>query len=178
MSIALATIASGSSGNCNIITSGNTVIMSDCGISGKKALAGLSSLCLHAPDAILISHSHTDHIKGAYTVAKKFDIPVYITNETLDECVSLPKEITVEISPEKAFSISDLTIKPFSVSHDTKLPLAYTFQTKTEKAAVITDTGIITEQMLAELRGSKSIIIESNHDEKMLMDGPRFAALC
>ena len=70
MSFHLATIASGSSGNSNLIISENTLIMSDCGISGKKVFAGLNHLGLKAPDALLLTHPHSDHVKGAYILAK------------------------------------------------------------------------------------------------------------
>ncbi len=172
MSITLSTIASGSSGNSNLIASGNTVIMSDCGISLKKALAGLSMLGINAPDALLISHSHTDHVKGAALIAKKFDIPIYMTAETKVECSFIPAEYINEISPDISFTFSGIKITPFSVSHDTASPVAFTFTDANDKASVITDTGTMTEEMFTHLKGSGSIIIESNHDEKMLAEGP------
>ena len=172
MSITLSTIASGSSGNSNLIVSGNTVIMSDCGISLQKALAGLFELGITAPAALLISHSHTDHTKGAALIAKKFDIPVYLTEETKKECSFIPDEFVKLIHPEESFDILGLSILPFSVSHDTSSPVAFTFTDNIEKAAVITDTGIMTDKMFSHIKGSKSIIIESNHDEKMLFEGP------
>ena len=172
MSIVLSTVSSGSSGNSNIIASGNTVIMSDCGISLKKALAGLSTLGIKSPDALLVTHSHSDHIKGASLIAKKFDIPIYLTEETLKECSSIPKEYANIIHPGEVFNIKSIDILPFSVSHDTASPVAFTFTDKDSKASVITDTGIMTEDMFNNLKYSESIIIESNHDEKMLAEGP------
>ncbi len=172
MNITLATISSGSSGNSNLIISDNTVIMSDCGISGKKALKGLSDLGLNHLDALLITHSHSDHVKGAYIIAKRFDIPIYLTRETKEECPFIPDEAVKIITPGKPFNIHNVDIKPFSVHHDTKAPVAFTFTSNGEKASVITDTGIMTDEMFSELEASKSIIIESNHDEDMLMKGP------
>ena len=172
MSITLATIASGSSGNSNLVISGNTVIMSDCGISGKKAISGLNELGLNIPDAILLTHSHQDHVKGVFTLAKKWDIPIYATEKTADECSFIPKEYIKAITPGNVFSVSGIDIKPFSVSHDTASPVAYTFTKSGYKAAIITDTGTVTEAIFSELKYSESIIIESNHDEKMLMEGP------
>ena len=172
MSIRLATIASGSSGNSNLIISENTVIMSDCGISGKKFFSGLSELGLNAPDALLITHSHSDHTKGANIICKKFDIPVYMTKETYQECTFIPEEYVKFIVPDEEFTVSGIKIHPFSISHDTKSPVAYTFTKDGDKASVITDTGIFTNEMFSHIKGSESIIIESNHDEKMLMEGP------
>lgn len=172
MSLNLATIASGSSGNANLIISENTVIISDCGISGKKFFSGLDSLGIKAPDALLLTHSHTDHTKGVPLICKKLNIPVFTTRETYSECSFIPGEYVNFITPGEEFSVSDVKILPFSVSHDTKKPVAYTFHTESDKASVITDTGIFTEEMFDYIKGSKSVIIESNHDEKMLMEGP------
>ena len=172
MSITLSTIASGSSGNSNLIVSGNTVIMSDCGISLKKALSGLYELGITKPDALLISHSHSDHVKGAALIAKKFNIPIYLTEETKKECTAIPDDCTIIIRPGESFNISGVNILPFSVSHDTASPVAFSFSDNDDKASVITDTGIMTEEMFNHIKGSKSIIIESNHDEKMLYEGP------
>jgi len=171
MSITLSTLTSGSSGNSNLIVSGNSVIMSDCGISLKKALTGLSALGIKAPDALLISHSHSDHIKGAALIAGKFDIPIYLTEETKRECPSIPEEYIKIIRPDEKFSILNFDIMPFTISHDTASPVAFTFSDENSKASVITDTGIMTNEMFSYLNGSDSIIIESNHDEKMLMEG-------
>ncbi len=172
MSFHLATIASGSSGNSNLIISENTLIMSDCGISGKKVFAGLNHLGLKAPDALLLTHSHSDHVKGAYILAKKFDIPIYATKETFRDCSFIPGEYMKEIVPGKSFNISGVSVMPFQVSHDTASSVAYTFSKDNTKVAVMTDTGVVTEEMYSHLKGAESIIIESNHDEKMLMEGP------
>ncbi|MDO5479156.1 MAG: MBL fold metallo-hydrolase [Clostridia bacterium] len=172
MSLTLATIASGSSGNANLIISENALIMSDCGISGKKVFSGLEALGLKSPDALLITHSHSDHTKGANIICKKYNIPVYMTKETYSECSFIPEEFVRFILPDEEFTISGIRIHPFSVSHDTKNPVAYTFSTTDDKASVVTDTGIFTSEMFSHIKGSKSIIIESNHDEKMLLEGP------
>ncbi len=172
MSLSIGTIASGSSGNSSVILSGNTFIMTDCGISLKKALEGLSALGLFAPDALLITHPHSDHIKGAHLLAKKFDIPVYITEETKKDCVLIPDEQFVTIKSGESFYIKNILVTPFNTSHDTPSSLGFTFEAEGDKASILTDSGIVTEEMFSFIKGSKSIIIESNHDEAMLDNGP------
>ena len=171
MSIKLATIASGSNGNSSLVISGNTVLMSDCGISFKRVTEGLSSLGVSSPDALLVTHSHTDHVGGALAVAKKFDIPIYMTSGTKAECQSVPDEYIKEITPGVSFSIGEIDVTPFGISHDTSSPVAFTFLNENTKAAIMTDTGIVTDEMIESLKGAESIIIESNHDEKMLFNG-------
>ncbi len=172
MSFKIGTIASGSSGNSSIILSGNTFIMTDCGISLKKAMEGLSELGISQPDALLITHPHTDHIKGAHILAKKFDIPVYTTEETKKECILIPKEQFITVKEGESFYINDVSVTPFASSHDTPSSLGFTFTTSFSKVSILTDTGLVTEEMFSYLKGSEGVIIESNHDEEMLKNGP------
>ncbi len=171
MSFKIGTIASGSSGNSAVILSGNTFIMSDCGISLKSTLYGINELGLKAPDALLITHPHSDHIKGAHLLAKKFDIPFYATEETIRDCPLLPREQFVPIKPGKSFHINDVWVTPFDTSHDTPSSLGFTFKDSSDKVSILTDSGEVSDFMLSFLSGSSKVIIESNHDEKMLALG-------
>lgn len=172
MSLSLFSIASGSKGNCYLIASGHTLLMSDCGISFKKAAEGLSALGFTRPDALLLTHSHTDHVRSAALIAKTYDIPVYLTAGTAGEVPSLSDLPLSYIAPGTPFTVGGITAEAFSVSHDTAEPVAYTYSDGGDKASVMTDTGIVTGEMEDKLRGSSSVIIESNHDEKMLKNGP------
>lgn len=172
MSLFLGTIASGSSGNSSVISYKNTFIMADCGISLKKALEGISALGLSHPDALLITHPHSDHIKSAHTIAKKFDIPVYATEETKKDLTLIPDGQFITIKSGEPFYINDILVTPFDTSHDTASSLGFTFYADCHKASLLTDTGIVTDLMLSFMKGSKSVIIESNHDEEMLNNGP------
>ena len=169
--IKLSTIASGSSGNSSIIASGNLHIMADCGISKKKALEGLYLLGISSLDAILLTHSHIDHIKSVEKLALEFDIPIFTSSETAKHFTIDNSYINI-VDDKKVFTLGDMKITPFSTMHDSVGSLGFTFKTNDDKASLLTDTGIVTEEMFSHLKGSTSIILESNYDEKMLEEGP------
>ena len=126
-------IASGSSGNCIYVGSENTHVLVDTGISGKKMEAGLNSLDLTGRDldGILITHEHSDHIKGLGVISRKYGIPIYTTGGTVDAMArtnalgKIPDEIFHEIKEDESFEIGDLTVKPFSIPHDAAQPVGY-----------------------------------------------------
>lgn len=170
MNISLYSIASSSSGNCYAVSYGKTAILSDCGISLKKITAGLALLGIEKIDALLITHAHNDHIKSAGAVMKKYGVPLYITKAALDEsALELQGEVNI-ITPETPFTVGEITVTPFSVSHDASA-VAFSFTADADKASLITDTGIITEKMLSHLEGSSCVIIEANHDIELLKSG-------
>ena len=170
MNISLYSIASSSSGNCYAVSDGETAILSDCGISLKRILSGLSSLGVPQIKALLITHAHGDHIKSAEAVIKNLNIPLYITKDALSESgLSVTGEVNI-IAPETPFAVGGITVTPFSVSHDASA-VAFTFETDSDKASFITDTGIITKAMLSHLKGSSGVIIEANHDVELLKSG-------
>lgn len=172
MKISLTSLASSSSGNCSVIKYKDTLVLSDCGISLKRIKAGLSALGNIKPEALLITHAHSDHIKSAAAAIKYFDIPLYITEGAFGEtCLEYSPKIHI-IEPEKAFDIGKIHITPFTVSHDAASSVAFSFETASDKASVITDTGFIDDRMLSHISGSSGIIIEANHDEEMLKNGP------
>ena len=165
MKISLYSISSSSSGNCYAVSNGETAILSDCGISLKRIESGLSKLGIGPVGALLISHAHSDHIKCAEAVMKKFGVPLYITGDTLRESgLSFSGEVNV-ITPEVPFSVCNIKVTPFLVSHDAST-VAFTFESESDKASLITDTG-----MLSHIKGSSSVIIEANHDVSLLMSG-------
>ena len=168
MKISLYSISSSSSGNCYAVSNGETAILSDCGISLKRIESGLSELGIGPVGALLISHAHSDHIKCAEAVMKKFGVPLYITGDTLRESgLSFSGEVNV-ITPEVPFSVGNIKVTPFLVSHDAST-VAFTFESESDKASLITDTGIMTDGMLSHIKGSSSVIIEANHDVSLLM---------
>lgn len=172
MKISLATLSSSSSGNCALIKYCDKAILSDCGISLKRIKASLSALGDIKPSAILITHAHSDHVKSAAAAIKYFEIPLYITEGAFMESgLEYSSKIHI-IEPEKAFDIGKINVTPFSVSHDAASSVAFSFETATDKASIITDTGFIDDKMLRYVSGSFSVIIEANHDEEMLKTGP------
>ncbi len=172
-------IASGSTGNCIYIGSEKTGILVDAGISGKKVEEGLNLLDRTARDlkGILITHEHSDHIKGIGVLARKHGIPIYATPGTLQAIRSMSslgkveESLFREIHAEEVFSIDDLTILPFRISHDAAEPVAYRVSTGGKCAAVCTDLGYYDEYIIDHLRGLNAVLLESNHDINMLQVG-------
>ena len=142
-------IASGSSGNCIYIGTDNAHILVDDGISRKKVLEGLAKLDLKEVglktselDGICITHEHSDHVKGLGVLARKYEVPIYATEGTLDEIRKIkglgeyPEELLHPILPDTEFSLGDLTIKPFHIDHDAADPVAYRIQSGNKSVAV------------------------------------------
>jgi phosphoribosyl 1,2-cyclic phosphodiesterase len=172
-------IASGSTGNCIYIGSEKTGILVDAGISGKRVEEGLNLLNRTAKDlqGILITHEHSDHIKGVGVLARKHGIPIYATPGTLREIRSMSsigkidKSLFREIHADEKFVIEDLTIQPFRISHDAAEPVAYRVSTGGKSAAVCTDLGYYDEYIVEHLKGLNAVLLESNHDINMLQVG-------
>lgn len=175
----LCSIASGSSGNCIYIGSDQSSVLIDAGISGKRVEAGLRELELGGKDldGILITHEHSDHIKGLGVLARKYEVPIYGTRGTLkalqktSSVGDIPRELYREIVPDVEFQVGDLCISPFRVSHDAAEPVAYRVESGGKKAAVATDLGVYTDYIVERLTGLDVLLLEANHDVHMLEVG-------
>lgn len=173
-------IASGSSGNCIYIGSERTHILVDAGISNKRIEQGLNAIGLKGSDlnGVVITHEHSDHIKGIGVLARKHGVPIYATRETLEEIAAksslgeYPKELFHPISPDVEFSIGDLEISPFSIDHDAANPVAYRVKNGRKSVAVATDMGHYDPYIIEHLQGLDALLLESNHDVNMLQTGP------
>lgn len=172
MKLSLASLASSSSGNCYVVFDEKTCILYDCGISFKRISEGLGALSLPTPQAILISHAHSDHVKSASMLIKKYNIPLYITEGAFAEAGLTSSDMIHIIGHGQEFSVGSICISPFQTSHDASDAVAYTFSSESDKVSVITDTGFVSEDMLKSINGSSSVIIEANHDPDMLKNGP------
>ena len=176
----LTSIASGSSGNCICIGTESTHVLIDAGVSGKRIESGLQELDLTAGDlgGILITHEHCDHIAGLGVMARRHGLPIYATHKTiraLQNMTSLGKidpALFCPVEPEVDFNIGDMQIHPVRVSHDAADPVAYLVRQGTRKAGVITDLGVYDESLVEELKDADVLLLEANHDIKMLEVGP------
>ncbi|NLM18903.1 MAG: MBL fold metallo-hydrolase [Clostridiaceae bacterium] len=171
-------LRSGSSGNCTLIRNGKTRLIVDCGINGKTftnalASAGESPLDI---DGILITHEHSDHISGLGVILRKYKIPLYITQKTLelilDNIGKFDYNLINIIRPEDKFLIKDQLVTSFQVPHDAAETLAYRFETSRGDITVCTDIGSISQSILNQLIDSRLIILESNYDAQLLKSGP------
>ena len=175
-----APIASGSSGNCIYVGSNNTHLLVDVGISGKRVDEGLAGLdiCGQDLDGILVTHEHVDHIGGLGVLCRKYSIPVYATKDTIDAIKAykglgkVEDDIFHQIAPDVELTIKDITIKAFRTSHDAADPVAYTFAAEGKKLAIATDMGTYSDYTVENLKGMDSILVEANHDVRMLQVGP------
>ena len=175
----LCSIASGSSGNCIYAGTDDCHILEDAGISGKRIEAGLNEIGLKTSEmqGILVTHEHSDHIKGLGVVARKHGIPIYGTKGTLDwirENQAIGKvddTLFHEIQPEVHFTIGDMDIEPIPTSHDAAEPVAYIMRKQDKSMAVITDLGKYDHYIVDKLQGLDVLLLEANHDVHMLQVG-------
>lgn len=175
----LCSITSGSSGNCIYIGAANTHLMIDVGISGKRIENGLNQIGLKTAemDGILITHEHSDHISGLGVVARKYGIPIYATPGTIYEIRkskslgAIPDKLFREIQEDTEFTINELTIHPFSVSHDAAQPVAYRISRGDKSIAVATDLGKYDDYIIDNLKDLDVLLLEANHDINMLQVG-------
>lgn len=172
-------IASGSSGNCIYIGSENTHILVDAGISGKRVNEGLHGIGLDISDisAILVTHEHADHIDGLGVLLRKNNIPVYASKGTIQGIKGYTKLGRLddvefhEIAEDEDFSISDLNIHSVRISHDALQPLAYTVANGDCRCGVVTDLGVYDDYIVSNFQNLNAILLESNHDVRMLEVG-------
>ena len=167
------TIASGSKGNSCIVLCENTNIIIDVGISYQTLINTLAEddYNISMFTGILITHNHKDHIKGLKTLAKKTNIMIYIPEKMYDDIKDeVPKERCVFIKDN--FNIGNIEIELIHTSHDAPTSVGYIIKENNKTLVYVTDTGYINRRYLAKMVGKDVYIIESNHDEKMLMDGP------
>lgn len=172
-------IASGSSGNCTYVGTEETHMLVDAGISGKRIEAGLNSLDLTARDldGILITHEHSDHISGLGVMARKYEIPVYATKGTIEAMISsgkigkVPEGIFREIKEDALFLIKDLRINAFSIPHDAAQPVGYRLENGEKSVGIATDLGKYTEYIIEHLKNLDALLLEANHDIRMLEVG-------
>ena len=176
----VAVLASGSKGNSIIIRTEKAKILLDAGLSGNKILTTLHSLYLDEGklDAVIISHEHLDHIRGAGIICRKLKIPLYITEQTYMISAKKLGNLPIGVryfSTGEPFRIKDIIINPFSSSHNAVDCSNFVFQKEGDlerKLAVVIDVGFSSRLMLFNIKNSTTIILESNHDEKMLIEGP------
>lgn len=175
----ISSIASGSSGNCIYIGTEETHLLVDTGISGKKIEEGLEYFGKSPDDicGILITHEHSDHVRGIGAFIKKYKIPVYGTIETLaaikhQACgKSIPVDLLIYINAGDQFNIGDITVNVTQTSHDAANSVCYRFTHDQKVITMATDLGKYDEAIIKHLSNADVIYLESNYDPEMLMVG-------
>lgn len=173
-------LGSGSRGNATIIDSGNTRVLVDNGFALKELEQRAASIgfSLDSLDAILVTHEHGDHIKGVGPLARRYQLPVYATHGTLrtGKCGKLKSCHAIKPHGE-TFIIGDMQVKPVPVPHDANEPCQFVFSANKLKLGILTDLGHITPVITEAFRQLDMLLLECNHDTRMLADGPYPPAL-
>lgn len=165
---------SGSTGNSLYVQTDNSKILIDAGESCKKIEEGLADINVdvNSLDAILVTHEHSDHIKGLGTLSKKHNIPVFANKNTWNSMEEQKNKILAEniktFNTNEIFQIGDLSITPFSIPHDAADPCGFNITNGNQKISIATDLGHITEDILYHLENSSFIMLESNYDPEIL----------
>jgi len=167
-------LASGSKGNAIYISDGETAILIDAGLSGVELERRMKSQNLNPEniDAIVVSHEHSDHIKGVGVLSRRYHLPVYVNKDTLNASQVGKLHETVNFECGKDFSINGLKIHPFCISHDAEDPAGFTIKYNHSKIGIATDLGIATRMVKHHLTACDLLVLESNHDPDMLEFGP------
>ena len=167
-------LGSGSRGNATLVCAGSSHVLIDAGFSGRELVKRLAAVGV-TPDqisAIVITHEHGDHTRGAGIFARAHGTPLYMTAGTRDACRRLLRgKETVEIyRPGYRLSLGDLEVEPFITVHDAADPVAVAVADPASglRLGIATDLGRPTAQVRHALRGCNALVIESNHDETLL----------
>ncbi|HOV84735.1 MAG TPA: MBL fold metallo-hydrolase [Syntrophobacteraceae bacterium] len=176
MALCFQLIASGSKGNAILVCSPKTRILVDAGLSARELCKRLEKTCTPANrlDALVLSHEHGDHVRGAGVLSRRFHVPVYLnqgTRENLPEQTG-PMESMQIFQSGSPFSVGDLEIHPFSISHDAADPVGFVVEHNAVRLGICTDLGVATQLVRTRLRGCRGIVLEANHDTDLLLNGP------
>jgi len=176
-------ISSGSNGNCTFIETNEERILIDIGLSARQVenLLKAKGIDPATITSVLVTHEHSDHIHGVGVWARRYKVPVIATPGTwrgMERAIgSVPEELRIEIAPDKKYHMADLMLEVISTSHDANEPCAYSVVAGGRRGSVITDTGMVTDEMVRVLKESDIAVVESNHDLEMLLSGPYPAIL-
>ena len=164
-------------GNASLVSGGNTKLLVDCGVSGKSVTSALADVDVYPEDisAIAVTHEHIDHIAGIGVMMRRYHIPVWANAATWTAMESqvgkIDKSLVNIFDNDSSFEIGEIGVKPFSIPHDAADPVGYSFMCGDEKVAVATDIGELKKDLFEAIRGSKTVLLESNHDVNMLEIG-------
>ncbi|WP_413377171.1 MBL fold metallo-hydrolase [Alkalihalobacillus sp. 1P02AB] len=177
MTLRFSVLASGSTGNAMYVETENQRLLVDAGLSGKKMEELFQKINRNPKelDGILVTHEHSDHIKGVGIFARKHRLPIYANTKTWQAMeghlgvITNEQKFHFEVAEVKSFA--DLEVESFGVSHDAAEPMFYVFHHQGRKLTIATDMGYVSERIKGTIRGSNMFVFESNHDINMLQMG-------
>ena len=166
-------LASGSDGNCIIVRTPEGSVMIDAGLNGKTLMDRMGRVGVQGEElsAILLSHEHIDHVRGAGVLSRRLKVPVMGNMNTLANS-NIGKVEYRYFNTNSQFSVEGIDITPLPTSHDAVEPNAFLIRQGDDSVLIATDTGIMTSPVETAMRDVGVAVIESNYDEKMLQDGP------
>jgi phosphoribosyl 1,2-cyclic phosphodiesterase len=179
--IRFSVLCSGSTGNSIYVETEQAKVLIDAGVSGKQVINSLAELGVDAKelDALLVTHEHSDHVRGVGVLARKLEkenLQVYATQGTWDGMGKYTGEIAEGaknvFASDDALSFGDLKIEPFSISHDANDPVGFCFYNGETKLTLATDLGYVPDRVKRSIEGADAYIFEANHDVEMLRVGP------
>ena len=180
MALTFCTLFSGSSGNAVYLGNEEGALLIDCGMSGRQVLDAMTAAGLNPADVkgMLITHEHSDHVRGAGVLSRKLNIPIYATAGTwsgMDKTVgSLEARNRVVLTAGESFFVSGMEAASFSIPHDANDPVGYRFFVRGHSVAVATDLGCFSQAVEDAISGAEIILLESNHDPELLAQNPHY----
>ena len=169
-----ASLGSGSKGNATLVKSASALLLVDCGFTIKETERRLQRLGHSADDisALLVTHEHGDHIKGVGPLARKYRIPVYCTHGTAHyKGFDKLDQLTI-VNCHQSLQIAGMDVSPVAVPHDAREPCQYLFRQRDKTLGILTDLGSVTPHVAEQYRHCDALMLESNHDLRMLAMGP------
>lgn len=173
----LFTLASGSSGNCYLLSSGSTHLLLDAGISARRITRALKGLGLdpRALSGVLVTHEHSDHVAGLATLTKQLALPIYAsygTGRQLCRCSPALEEVLRPFRAGDRFCLGDLEVGTFPTLHDVPESVGFTVSDGKRSLALATDLGVVTDAVCTQVLGCDLLVVETNHDPYRLRTGP------
>jgi phosphoribosyl 1,2-cyclic phosphodiesterase len=174
--VRFAPLASGSKGNSTLVEFGDTRVLVDAGLATGELCARLAALGVEPGDidAVLLSHEHQDHVRGAQKFSMKFGVPVAASWQTLEAMDRSPQAFAgwIDLPAGGEVRVREVTVRSFPVPHDAAAPVGFVLAANGERVGIATDLGHATPQIVERLMGCDLLMLESNHDSLLLRDGP------
>ncbi|WP_055106401.1 MBL fold metallo-hydrolase [Paenibacillus ihumii] len=177
MGLQFTVLSSGSTGNATVVTDGEVTLMIDAGFSARRIDELLLERGLTGENltGILVTHEHSDHIKGLGAVARKYNLPIYANEKTwqaMEKSIgSIAEENRRLLATGEARDFGSMRVQSFGISHDAAEPVGYTFSDGREKLSVCTDLGYASDKVKQAIADSDVLVLEANHDIEMLRMG-------
>ncbi len=165
-------LSSGSCGNSILLSSDGVSVLIDAGISCRELEKRMSYFGVEPTQVagVILTHEHTDHVRGARGFCSRYHVPVYGTRGTL-ALTPLGDATSIEFAPNRVFSIGPMRVNPFKVRHLAAEPVALSVTARNKRIGIASDLGSVTPAVVDGLEGSDLLMIESNYDDEMLMEG-------